>query len=63
MKRDAKALREKRRSTAKGMNQLAIGGIALTIITAVTAVWFTHPTTDSKSSRLLTSEASQLKSD
>ena len=61
--RDANALREKRRSVAKGMNLLAIGGITLTLTAAVTAVWFTHPGTNSAATTLQTSEAIQRKSD
>lgn len=60
--RNANELREKRRSAAKGMNLLAIGGITLTLTAAVTALWLTHPGTNS-SSALQTSEISQLKSD
>ena len=61
--KDANALREKRRSAAKGMNLLAIGGIALTLTATVTAVWLTHPGTGSSAASPQTSQSSQAKAD
>lgn len=46
--RDARALRETRRSAARGMHLLAVAGIALTLVVTATAIIFTHPGSSAK---------------
>lgn len=60
--RNARALRETRRSAARGMHLVAIAGIALTLFVTATAIFLTHPGATGTRSAAENTGVSQFKS-